>query len=249
MPSKNDRTGEIAVNTNGSKMKIIKYKNKDDIDVLFIEQNYIKKNVKYRAFLKGNVKSPYDKSVYGVGYIGEGKYSHKEYSTIYNSWANMIQRCYLESFHIKQPSYKDCHVCSEWHNFQTFAKWYEANAYNTDSKLELDKDILFKNNKIYSPKTCVLVPKNINILLVKANSIRGKYPIGVSLLKNGKFKASITINNKAHHLGNYNTSDLAFEAYKQAKEEYIKSKAQEHYDIIPESLYNALMSYEVSKED
>ena len=27
MPSKNDRTGEIAVNTNGSKMKIIKYKN------------------------------------------------------------------------------------------------------------------------------------------------------------------------------------------------------------------------------
>lgn len=39
MPSKNDRTGEIAVNTNGSKMKIIKYRNKDDIDVLFKEKN------------------------------------------------------------------------------------------------------------------------------------------------------------------------------------------------------------------
>lgn len=249
MPVKKDRTGEIATNTNGSKMKIIKYINKDNIDVLFIEQNYIKKNVKYRAFVKGNIKSPYDKTVYGIGYIGEGIYSHKNNSIIYNVWANMLQRCYLKDFQDKQTSYRGCTVCDEWHNFQNFAKWYEENLYDIDSKLELDKDILNKGNKIYSPNNCILVPRDINMLLVKANTIRGEYPIGVTLFRTGKFKSTLTINNKGIHLGYFDTPELAYEAYKDAKEEYIHSKAEEYCNKIPDKLYKALIAYQVEFED
>lgn len=249
MPKKIDRTGETCTNNYGSKMKIINYRNKDDISVLFEEQNYIKNNVKYRAFILGNVKSPYDKSVYGVGFIGEGKYSHKEHPKIYNTWSNMIQRCYSSDFHKKQSSYLECEVCKKWHNFQLFAEWYEDNIYDFNGELELDKDVLNKNNKIYSPDTCVFVPKDINMLLVKANTIRGEYPIGVSLYRGKRFKASITINNKSIHLGYFNSSLLAHEAYKKAKKEYIHSKADEYYRIIPDKLYNALKQYDVEIND
>ena len=30
--------------------------------------------------------------------------------------------------------------------------------------MNLDKDILIKGNKIYSPKTCIFVPNDINVL-------------------------------------------------------------------------------------
>ena len=31
----------------------------------------------------------------------------------------------------------------------------------------IDKDILVKGNKVYSPNTCCLVPKNVNNLFIK----------------------------------------------------------------------------------
>ena len=44
---------------------------------------------------------------------------------------------------------------------------------------ELDKDILVKGNKIYSPDTCCFVPKEVNTVFTKRQSKRGDYPIGV----------------------------------------------------------------------
>ena len=40
----------------------------------------------------------------------------------------------------------------------------------------LDKDLLVCNNKVYSPETCVFVPREINQFLTKSNNSRGKYP-------------------------------------------------------------------------
>lgn len=61
----------------------------------------------------------------------------------------------------------------------------------------LDKDILVKGNKIYSPETCCFVPQEINNLFTKRKSCRGTLPIGVKYIKeNKKFSASFSRNKK-----------------------------------------------------
>lgn len=96
-----------------------------------------------------------------VGYRGSEDVNCK--SETYLRWHDMMNRCYNEKFHARQPQYKNCTVCEEWHNFCNYRLWYEGNKYG-DEPLDLDKDILFKGNTIYSPETCVLVPHIINTL-------------------------------------------------------------------------------------
>lgn len=89
-------------------------------------------------------------------------------------------RCYSKGFQNKNSNYKGCTVCDEWRNLSVLSNWYLKNYYTVpNERMELDKDILVKGNKIYSPTTCVFVPQRINTLFVKSNHIRGKFPIGV----------------------------------------------------------------------
>jgi hypothetical protein len=116
--------------------------------------------------------------------------------------------------------------------------------------MELDKDILIKGNKIYSPDTCIFVPHEINMLFIKRNAKRGKYPIGVSYDKQKKkFEASCSINNKQKRIGRFSTAEDAFNAYKIYKEGLIKQVATIYKAKIPYELYNALINYEVEITD
>lgn len=253
-----DRTGERGVNTFGSEMVIVEYKGCMDVDVYFPEYDWIFKNAKYSNFKKGEIKCPYEKRVFGMGYIGDGKYKVRENGKItkmYKTWNNMLGRCYDEKLHKKRPTYKDCTVCEDWHNFQNFGLWYEENFYEIESEVMcLDKDVLFKRNKIYSPETCIFVPQTINSLFTKSDKNRGEYPIGVNP-HGDKFRAICGVydfkNNKKKlkHLGLYNTVEKAFIAYKQFKEDYIKQVADYYKNEIPVKLYSALYSYEVEITD
>ena len=253
--ARNENLGRLNKNTYGTIMKIIGYQNRNNIIVEFQDEYKIKKKATKQQFLKGTIKNPYDKEVYNIGYLGDGKYNKKDYIKIYNTWKGMLERCYDLYKINKELSYIDCIVCDEWHNFQNFAKWYEENYYECNNeRMELDKDILYKNNKIYSPKTCIFVPKRINCLFTKSNKTRDIYPIGVSWKRdNNKFQAQchIEINNKKtmKYLGLYNTIEDAFVHYKQFKENYIKQVADEYKDSIPIKLYNALYSWEVEIND
>ena len=239
-------------------MTIIEYINCDNIIVKF-ENKEIKKT-KYCHFKSGQIKSKYDKIVYVIGYEGEGKYKisiNNKHTEEYRTWIHMLERCYSNKYHVKFPTYKDCIVYEEWHNFQNFAKWYNENYYNVNNEtMCLDKDILYKGNKIYSPNTCMFVPEYINTLFTQRTNDRGNELIGVkywesknsfgyrarcSIKKNGKVK---NIN-----LGNYNTELEAFYAYKQFKEKYIKQVADEYKDKIPKKLYNAMYSWKVEIND
>ena len=120
----------------------------------------------------------------------------------------------------------------------------------------LDKDILNKGNKIYSPDNCIFVPNNINILFVKRDKSRGDYPIGVHYNKYAKkFQAQCSIYNykenktKRKHLGYYNTTEKAFKVYKEFKEQNIKDIADYYKEQIPQKLYNAMYEYEVEIDD
>jgi len=157
----------------------------------------------------------------------------------------MLERCYCKKYHTKKPTYIGCSVAEEWHSFQNFAQWFYENS--TES-FELDKDILIKGNRVYSSKTCCFVPAEINVLFTKI-SRRGNYPVGVSLHKEGKFQASMSVSNKQIYLGLYTTPEEAFEIYKEAKEEYIKKFADKWEGQITEDVYNALYKYKVEIND
>ena len=77
----------------------------------------------------------------------------------------MFTRCYNEKYHEKQPTYIGCSVSTEFENFQNFAEWYNKKKYVCKYPLELDKDLLYENNKIYTPSRCCLLPKEINTSL------------------------------------------------------------------------------------
>lgn len=65
-------------------------------------------------------------------------------------WNNILQRCYDPKLHTKEPTYIGTECYNEWLNYQAFAKWYENNFYEIEGeKMELDKDLLSKDGKIY----------------------------------------------------------------------------------------------------
>jgi len=246
-----NRVGEISYNNFGSKMTIIEYKTNNNLLVKF-ENGYVVKN-NYWNFTKGNIVSPYEKRNCGVGYLSEGIHENiinniktQEYSL----WANMLKRCYHYNVGKRNYVYKDCSVCEEWYNFQNFAEWYKKNFYQIENeKMELDKDILVKGNKIYSPVTCIFVPRIINTLFTKSNKTRGKYPIGVSSVGN-KYVSNCNIPRQPQkYLGKFSSIEEAFQAYKQFKEVVIKEIAEKYRNQIPEKLYNALLEYQVEIKD
>ena len=253
MGRKIDRTGEKGVNSFGSKMIITKYNNALDIDVYLPEYDYTINHVTYNNFKRGNIKCPYEPRYYGIGYLGEGKYKMSENgkkTKCYNTWHNMLERCYNPKYQEKYPTYKDCEVCESWHNFQTFAEWYNDNYYQIHGEVMcLDKDILIKGNKIYSPETCVFVPEKINLLFIKSDNSRGNDPIGTHQLPSGNYEVRCNNGEESDYLGRFDNIYEAFYAYKVHKEKYIKQVADEYKEYIPQKLYHALYNYQVEITD
>ena len=249
------RVGEENTNNFGSRMIIKEYRNSLDVDIYFPEYKWIIRNVRYDNFKRGYIKCPYEPRIYSAGYLGEGPFSTRingKKTRIYDTWHDMLRRCYDHSYKEKHPTYAECEVCKEWLNYQNFAQWYEQNYYEINEEImNLDKDILIKGNKIYSPNTCIFVPQNINKLFIKCNAARGDLPIGVTYKKQcRKYAAVCRINgSNKKHLGYYNTSEEAFQAYKVFKENLIKQIANQYIDLIPQSLYDAMINYEVEYDD
>ena len=69
------RLGEIRKNKFGTDMKIIEYVNSDNVTIKFLDEHGFEKNTTYSNFKNGCIKNPYDKIIFGVGYLGEGKYT------------------------------------------------------------------------------------------------------------------------------------------------------------------------------
>lgn len=231
-------------------MKIVVYRNHDDIDVEFLDNfHYIKRHNTYSNFKTGQIKNPYDRALFGVGYIGDGKWKVKDkngkFSRVYLCWMHMIERCYYEkNKHLHPAYYGKCTVCDEWHNFQNFADWYSAREYDVDERLHLDKDIKNPKNTVYAPENCLLVPQRINELFTCRRNNLG-LPVGIRLTSCGNFTTSY--NGKG--LGTYKTLKEAFDVYATNKERAIKNVAEEYKKIIPLEVYKALLDYRVLIEN
>lgn len=164
--SKSKWLGKIFENNLGQKYKVIDYKNSKEVQIEYLETGS-KTWITTGHINDGENKDPFTKSKLGY-YVGQGPYKTVENgsdSLAYSRFKSMFSRCYDEKQLLREPTYRDCEVCEEWHNFQNFAKWFEENWYEYDYKLELDKDLLSNGSKLYSPETCVFLPKSINSAL------------------------------------------------------------------------------------
>lgn len=229
-------------------MKIIRYNTCDDIDVMFLdEHNYVAKHNIYQNFKSGQIKNPYDKSIYGIGYLGDGNNQTKingKRVRAYNVWHEMVARCHEESRSFKYGSYYGiCSVCQEWLCYNTFADWYEKNKYECEERLHLDKDILYPGNKIYSPYTCILVPQCINALFINRKNNRG-LPNGVV-----KYKSGYLAKYNHEELGIYGTVEEAYKVQTDKKKEEIIKIANEKRNELPDYVYEALLRYEFMIEN
>ena len=196
------------------------------------------------------------KLLFGVGLNDDvAIHANGTESMAFRKWRTMLARCYSKVYQKKQRTYKDCSVCEEWLTFSNFKKWHDEHYIDG---YELDKDILVKGNKVYSSETCCYIPKEINSLLLKCDSKRGDLPIGVIryTLKNGNVRyvaqfSSSLVSRRNNYLGSYDSPQKAFEAYKKAKEKYVKELASKYYlqNKINERVYNALMNYKVDIKD
>lgn len=183
----------------------------------------------------------------GVGYKGSEDVDCK--SEAYLRWHDMLNRCYNEEFLERQPQYRGCSVCEEWLNFSNFKLWYEENK-KDEIQRDLDKDILIKGNKVYSPETCCLVPHDINTLFLTAKKRRGDFPIGVYFdTDGGKFRASMNFMGQSIKLGSFDTAEAAFARYKEYKEDFIEDMAEQYNGRIPDKVYRAMLNWKIEITD
>lgn len=162
---KNEVVNEIFLTNEGYGIKIIDYINKENVLIQFVERSELQIWTTYQNIKNGQIKNPYHLSVYNKGYYGVGKYTariNNVKTPEYIKWFSMFVRCYDEKYLEKEPAYIGCEVGKEFLCFQNFANWYNAKIYDCEYPLELDKDLLYRGNKIYKPSTCCFIPKEIN---------------------------------------------------------------------------------------
>ena len=195
--SKRFYPGAIFLNKNTKDQKLIvlgkscyNNKSKHFIVVKFINTGFIKRI--NTTQLEHFIIDPYEPSVYGKGYRGEGSYvTCKNYkqTKLGTLWYNMLMRCYSSSYLEKTPSYIGCEVCKEWLNFQIFCKDIQTlpnyNNWEKDSAAwQLDKDYVDSNNKIYCKEKCSFIPTVLNVVLsnYSVSKYKGVSPEGEEYL-------------------------------------------------------------------
>ena len=247
-----DCVGKVCKSLNSGDFKILKYNDAKNVEIQFLKTRYCKvaemKNVR-----NGYVKDPCSPSIYGVGILGtrypisEGGVKTKEYVL----WQSMLVRCYSDVLKKRCPTYEGCEVSDKFLYYEYFYEWCNKQIGFSNKDWHLDKDLLVKGNKLYSENTCVFIPSEINTLLTKREASRGENLIGVCWSKTHKaFRAMVCKNRgKPEHLGYFKTELEAYNAYKVAKESFVKEQANEWKSQIDDRAYNALMNYEVNIDD
>jgi hypothetical protein len=171
------------------------------------------------------------KLVYGVG-INDASYPVYRTETVsgkskiiwacpfYYTWKAMLRRCYSSSYHASWPTYIGCSVSAEWIRFSAFRRWMADQNY---AGMQLDKDLLYKGNKIYSESSCVFIPPEINTFLLDCGAARGQYPTGVYFSKSeGKLAAYCRnpFSGKKEHIGYFSCDKMAHSAWKARKHQH-----------------------------
>lgn len=186
------------------------------------------------------------KTLYGIGINdadypvqrmrvnSEGKTERYWTCPYYSRWYDILRRCYNKKALVSHPTYEACSICDEWRYFTNFKKWMESQDWEGKC---LDKDLLVKDNQVYSPTTCMFISNALNTFISKKRKGQ-KYMTGVSWHKRDKvFTAQCQdiLLGKLVHLGYHDTEEGAHTKYLEYKR-----------GLIPRMLESGLISHEES---
>ena len=244
--------GKVYKTNNSGDIEVLSYTNSKNVEIKFLKSGNIT-TVYSSNIVNGTIKDVYSPTLYGVGILGT-KYPSKvngAKTKEYALWTDMLKRCYSDVCKKKQPTYEGREVSNNFKSYEYFYEWCQNQiGFGVDS-FQLDKDVLVKGNKVYSEDTCVFLPREVNSTLTKNDKSRGEHLIGVSWHKTtNKFTSLVKVGLKNQkHLGYFATEIEAFNAYKQAKENYLKEVAEKWKDKIDPRAYHALINYQVEITD
>ena len=248
--------GKVCKSKSSGDFKIVKCNDSKNVVIQFLKTGF-ETVVQLGHIKSGKVKDKHLPSVYGVGVLGT-KYptmANGRNTKEYDLWKSMLRRCYSDTSKKKHPAYEGCEVSDNFKYYEYFYEWCHKQVgfgvVGNGNSFQLDKDLLIKGNKLYSEDSCVFIPADVNLVLTKRTSSRGQHLIGVHWHKRDKaFIAQVNKNKgKQEHLGYFNTELEAFNAYKQAKENYIKELANKWKGRVDPRAYEALMKYTVEIDD
>lgn len=188
--------------------------------------------------------------IYGVG-VNDFTYAAKIEGKMvkqYTLWVSMLERCYNDKFQKKHPTYIGCTASYNFKHYTYFFEWCQNQIGFGTTGSTLDKDLIIKDNKIYSEDSCIFLPQQLNKLVTKRQLYRGLLPIGVTKSGNN-YKVRCNVNGSENYLGVFSTVESAFQTYKTFKEAHIKELAEKYKDTIDPRAYQALMNYEVDIND
>ena len=153
-----------------------------------------------------------------IGYV-DGKQKQKRVWTCpyYQAWKSMLVRCYSTKYQERYPTYRGCSVSKEWLTLTCFKSWMEKQEWEGK---QLDKDLLFEGNKVYSSDTCVFVTQPVNSFTTDRGSDRGEWLIGVDWYKQSeKFRSRCgnPFTKKKEHLGYFDSEKEAHRAWLKRK--------------------------------
>ena len=247
-----DCVGKVCKSKSSGDFKIVEYNNKTNVKIQFINTGY-EAVLELGNIRKGEVKDRLSPSVYGLGIVGT-KYQIRVNGTLtkeYELWSEMLKRCYSYTYQKKYPTYEGCKVSDSFLHYEYFYEWCQNQIGFGECGFQLDKDLLTKGNKVYNEYSCVFIPSEVNTLLTNCTASRGEHLIGVCWNKTKKsFVAHVSKNKgKSEWLGYFNTELEAYNAYKTAKESFIKEQANKWKGKIDDRAYNALMNYKVEITD
>lgn len=203
----------------------------------------INEEIKKLQELKEEIKV-FAPTVCNIGYLGED-YNKNTDKGLYTRWVNLINRCYNpNSNNYKTYGEKGITVDKEWLNFSNFKKWFNENYYDIgEEKLVVDKDVLIKNNKVYSSKTCLLLPISFNSMFAGMNEYSGKKnkcSAGIRKENNNKYTLQIF----GTTFSNFSTLENAIDTRKRIYKDLFVGMVK-NYPTMPQKIKDAILNAEL----
>lgn len=160
-------------------IKIIKFIDSKNVQYQFLDEFGSTGYTSLQNIQKGQVRNLFKRNEYG-GYLGSSlEFRGSEYDWLNNIWKQLLIRVYEKNNKPTNISDKVL-IDQNWYCYSLFASWYIGTLSNLNSKYQytLNKDILYpyysqfsKGQKVFSPFTCILLPKIIDNILFTNNKV------------------------------------------------------------------------------
>lgn len=155
----------------------------------------------------------------------------------YERWQGILARAYSPTILKWNKTYEGVSVCDEWLTFSNFRAWMIEQDWEGK---QLDKDLLVKGNKVYSPETCVFISERLNTFIQDAYDSEKGFSVGVSLFRNGKYRARIRDGGEGEHLGYYTTYEEARAVYDKRKLEIARELIEQESNLLVKEVLESI---------